>query len=203
VSEYVAKEVADATGTGSEFICACDVTAAMWSNVRLVKMSFRHMKNDRLRVGSSFWYKNQCGENSSVNIAKTVFDWVVRAQLGPEGFFFSHYQNRSDVVRQLTIYMVKTTIRRCAVHYNLDPMRFGTHSPRVGGATTLRAGDASQSTVMHAARWRSARAALTYQDASSMEFERIQFILQDASLVIHHERPSDPTGPTRNRQHPW
>jgi hypothetical protein len=202
VSEYVAKaqdiedecchamlvadvwfEVANATGTGSEFICACDVTAAMWSNVRLVKMSLRHMKNDRLRVGSSFWYKNQCGENSSVNIVKTVFDWAVRAQLGPEDFFFSHYQNRkSDEVRQLTVYMVETTIRRCAVHYGLDPMRFGTHSPRVGGATTLRAGDASQSTVMHAARWRSARAALTYQDASSMEFERIQFILQDASL---------------------
>jgi hypothetical protein len=139
------------------------------------------MKNDRLRVGSSFWY-NHRGEHSTVNIVKTVFDWAVRARLGPEDFF-SHYQNwKSDEVRPLTAYMVETTIRKCAAHYGLDPLRFGTHSPRVGGATTLRAGDANQSTVMHAARWRSARAALTYQDASSREFERIQFILQDASL---------------------
>lgn len=67
------------------------------------------------------------------------------------------------------MYMVETTIRNCASDYGLDPKRFGTHySPRVGGATTLRAGDASQSTVKHAARW---AAALTYQD--SEEFDRI------------------------------
>jgi hypothetical protein len=176
-------EVANERGSGSEFCCACDVTADMWDRVLLVKMSLRHMKNDRLRVGSSFWYKNHRGEHSTVNIVKTVFDWAVRARLGPEDFLFSHYQNwKSDEVRPLTVYMVETTIRKCAAHYGLDPLRFGTHSPRVGGATTLRAGDANQSTVMHAARWRTARAALTYQDASSREFERIQFILQDASL---------------------
>jgi hypothetical protein len=181
-------EVARAAGPGSDFICACDVTADMWDSVMLVKMSLRHMKNDRLRVGSSFWYKNHRGEHSSVNIVKTVFDWAVRAQLGPEDFFFSHYQNaKSDEVRPLTVYMVETTIRRCAAHYGLDPLRFGTHSPRVGGATTLRAGDANQSTVKHAARWRSDRAALTYQDASSLEFDRIQFILQDASLYTTND----------------
>jgi hypothetical protein len=181
-------EVTNAAGTGSDFYCACDVAADMWDRVLLVKMSLRHMKNDRLRLGSSFWYKNYRDELSTVNIVKVVFDWAVRAQLGPEDFLFSHYQNwQSDEVRPLTVYMVETTIRKCAAHYGLDPMRFGTHSPRVGGATTLRAGDASQSTVMHAARWRSGRAALTYQDASTLEFDRIQFILQDASLYTTND----------------
>jgi hypothetical protein len=181
-------EVSRATGSGSDFICSCDVTADMWDRVLLVKMSLRHMKNDRLRVGSSFWYKNHRGRHSTVNIVKTVFDWAVRAQLGPDDFFFSHYQKKGTAdVRCLTVYMVETTIRKCAVHYDLDPMLFGTHSPRIGGATTLRAGDASQSTVKHAARWRSDAAALTYQDASSEEFERIQAILQDASLYTTND----------------
>jgi hypothetical protein len=184
-------EVACAAGPGSDFICACDVTADMWDRVLLVKMVLRHMKNDRLRVGSSFWYKNHRGVHSSVNIVQVVFDWAVRAALGPDDFFFSHYQKDNQVevpeVRNLTVHMVETAIKRCAVDYDLDPKRFGSHSPRVGGATTLRAGDASQSTVMHAARWRSESAALTYQDASSEEFDRIQRILQDASLYTTND----------------
>jgi hypothetical protein len=155
----------------------------MWPRVLLVKLSLRHMKNDKLRVGSSFWYKNHRGRHHTVNIVQIVFDWAVRARLGPDDFFFSHYQKPGQVeVRNLTVYMVETTIRKCAVFYELDPMLFGTHSPRIGGATTLRAGDASQSTVKHAARWRSDAAALTYQEASSEEFDRIQDILQNVSL---------------------
>ncbi len=80
-------EVANAAGTGPDFYCTCDVTADMWERVLLVKMSLRHIKNDRLRVGSSFWYKNYREEHITVNIVQIVFDWAVRAQLGPEDFF--------------------------------------------------------------------------------------------------------------------
>jgi hypothetical protein len=181
-------EVARTTGPGSDFVCASDVTAGMWDNVLLVKMTLRHMKNDKLRVGSSFWYKNNRGRHSTFNIVQVMFDWAVRAQLGPDDFFFSHYQKpRSSENRLLTVYMVEKAIKTCAAAYGLDPTRFGTHSPRVGGATTLRAGDASQSTVKHAARWRSDEAALTYQDASTEEFERIQFILQNVSLYTTND----------------
>jgi hypothetical protein len=65
----------------------------MWDDrVLLVKMVLRHMKNGRLRVGSSFWYKNHRGAHSSVNIVQVVFDCGPCARRwGPTTYYYHHY----------------------------------------------------------------------------------------------------------------
>jgi hypothetical protein len=48
----------------------------------------------------------------------------------------------------------------CARQFGQDSKRFGPYSPRIGGATKLRAGDAASGTVKDVGRWRSARSIL-------------------------------------------
>jgi hypothetical protein len=186
VTEDVWFEVARLSGIGSEMVCACDVNADMWSRVVLVKFTLRDAKNDQYRVGSTFWYRNRPGlANCSVNIVQSIFEWAIYARLRPADFFFSHNRYAANV--RLNKGMVERPIWDCARLFGLDSKRYGTHSPRVGGATTLRAGDAPPGTVQDAGRWRSARSCLTYQDSSLQEFDRMLTILQDASVYTTHD----------------
>jgi hypothetical protein len=186
VTEDVWFEVGRASGIGSELICACDVRPEMWPRVTLVKFTLRDAKNDKYRVGSTFWYRNRTGlANCSVNIVQTIFDWAIFARLRPADFFFSHNLYSANV--RLNKGMVERPIWDCARQFGLDPKRYGTHSPRIGGATTLRAGDAAPGTVQDAGRWRTARSSLTYQDSSLREFDRMLTILQDASIYTTHD----------------
>ena len=162
---------------------ASQVTAQMWPRVLQVRFTLRHMKNDKFRMGNTFWYINQV--DAAVNIAQVAFDWAVRAKRGHHGtrdFFFS-YTTLSNRTSLLSRHMVSKTIKDCARRFGLDHRDYGTHSPRIGGACTLRAGGASQSYLAEMGRWAEGSSAiLTYQETSQKEMAAMQRILQDATL---------------------
>jgi hypothetical protein len=162
---------------------ATQVTAAMWPRVTLVKFTLRHMKNDQMRIGSTFWFRNLPPREDCINIVRVAFDWAVRARLQAGDYFMSY----RDVTTQgkakwLKYDTVNKAVKACAVRFNFRPEDFGTHSPRVGGACTLRAGDAPQTMVNHLGRWRTETSSWGYQEASMNEFDRMQRIIQDPTL---------------------
>ena len=175
-------EVQDDDGMPT-MVSANRVTQDMWPRITQVRFTLRHMKNDRFRMGNTFWYGNTPG--TTLNIVKVVFDWAVKAKSGitdKKDFFFS-YQTKSNRTKKLTQGMVSRTIKRCAMRFNLDPRDYGTHSPRIGGACTLRAGGASQTWLAEIGRWaEGSKAILTYQETSEREMAMMQQILQDESL---------------------
>ncbi len=162
---------------------ATQVTAAMWPRVTLVKFTLRHMKNDQMRIGSTFWFRNLPTENLRVNIVRVAFDWAVRANLQAGDYFMSYRDQTTQGRSKWLLYdTVSKTIKACAIRFHFLPEDFGTHSPRIGGACTLRAGDAPQTMVNHLGRWRLETSSWGYQEASMNEFDRMQRIIQDPTL---------------------
>jgi hypothetical protein len=157
------------------------VIAEMWDNVSLVKFVLRSAKNDKLRVGSTFWFKNEPSENG-VNVVEIIFTWVCRANLAPTDFLFSCRANPAAPSVWLTYDRVAKAIKSCACAFGLNPAHYGTYSARVGGACTLRAGGASDSLIQMMGRWKSMSSCLIYQETSRREYSEAQRILSDPTV---------------------
>jgi hypothetical protein len=157
------------------------VTPDMWSQVSLVKFILRSAKNDKLRVGSTFWLRNEPSE-CGLNVVQAVFEWVTRANLAPTDYLMSYRPTRSSPSVWLMYARVASAIKEVARRFKLDPRNYGTYSARVGGACTLRAGGASDSTIQMMGRWKSMDSCLTYQESSVREYDMVQRILRDPSV---------------------
>jgi hypothetical protein len=161
------------------------VTAEMWPRVKLVKFTLRSMKNDQLRIGSTFWFRNLPDEEG-INIVREVFEWAVLAKSHRDDFFMSYRRSKgrhmASTVTCLKYTTVSTTIKDCAQRCHLDRRDFGTHSPRIGGACTLRAGDAPETMVQLLGKWRGDTSSWVYQESSMKEFDRMQRIIRNPNL---------------------
>jgi hypothetical protein len=164
-------------------IDATRVTAAMWPRVALVKFTLRSMKNDQLRIGSTFWFRN-LSQEAGTNIVKVAFEWALMAKLQPGDFFMSHRCGRpGQGPTMLTYHAVNTGIKDCALRHGFKNVsHFGTHSPRIGGACTLRAGDAPDTMLKLLGKWRGDTSSWVYQESSTKEFDRMQRLIRNASL---------------------
>ncbi len=140
------------------------VTADMWRHVTLVKFILRSAKNDKLRVGSTFWLRYEPSE-SGLNVVHAVFEWSLRTNFAPTDYLMSCRATRESDSVWLTFARVSRLIKGCAAHFGLNPKQYGTYSARVGGACTLRAGGASDSTIQMMGRWKSMDSCLTYQES--------------------------------------
>lgn len=191
-------------GSGTVWQDATEVHPDQWPLVRVVRFHLRSMKNDELRTGSVFWFKN-LQQEGGVNIVRVTFDWAVKARLQRSSFFMSYQVGDSGKYKWLSYGRVSTAIKSCAVSFGFRPSEFGTHSPRVGGACTLRAGDTSDSMIKLLGRWKSLMASLGYQGASFKEFDRLQSILAksdvftagDVKLIHRKLQAAGPDGAER------
>jgi hypothetical protein len=169
-------------GGGSRMIDATQVSADMWPRVALVKFTLRSMKNDQLRIGSTFWFHNHPNEEGT-NIVKVAFDWAIMAKLQSGDFFLSHRRGLSwQGSVWLTYSDVNTTIKECARNHGFKTANFGTHSPRIGGACTLRAGDAPDTMLKLLGKWRGDTSSWVYQETSTKEFDRMQRLIRNPRL---------------------
>ncbi len=86
-------------------------------------------------------------------------------------------------------------IKATAVRAGFCANNYGTHSARVGGACTLRAGGASDSMIELLGRWKNIRTALSYTESGMREFDLMQNVLRDPTIFTNndvrllHERP--------------
>jgi hypothetical protein len=162
------------------------IVPAMWSEVTLVKFVLRSAKNDSLRVGSTFWFKNE-PDAAGVNVVEIIFTWVCRAHLSPTDFLFSCRANATAPSVWLTYTRVAQMVKDCALAFHLNPKNYGTYSVRVGGACTLRAGGASDSLIQMMGRWKSLSSCLIYQETSRREYSEAQRILSDPSVFTSED----------------
>ncbi len=151
---------------------ASEVSPQMWPFVKLVRFTLRSAKNDKMRMGSVFWYKN-IPDNTTlgINIVKVAFDWALKARLGPEDFFLSRRSGNSGSMIALKYRQVSEAVKKCAARFGFSADNYGTHSLRVGGACTLRAGGASDSMLKLLGRWQCLKSALGYTESGMREFD--------------------------------
>ncbi len=183
-------EVQNSDG-GTDMIDATKITLEAWPRVVLVKFTLRSMKNDKLRIGSTFWFRNM-PEEAGINIVKVAIYWAILAQLTTEDYFMSYRRGGSrtrhgtlikgGVLTLLNYEAVNKTIKKCAVIHGLNAKDYGTHSPRIGGACTLRAGNAPETMLQLLGKWRGDTSSWVYQEASLREFDRMQNIIRNPAL---------------------
>jgi len=162
---------------------ASEVTVGMWPWVTLIKFTLRSAKNDRLRMGSVFFFRNLASYSpGEFNIVRVCFDWACTAGLAPSSFFFSYRMRHSNAMCLLTYDQMAAAIKRCVVRHGFRPEDYSTHSLRIGGACTLRAGGASDSMIELLGRWKDVRTALGYTESGMREFDLFQRVLSDESL---------------------
>jgi hypothetical protein len=169
------------------------VTSDMWPRVSLIKFILRSAKNDKFRMGTSFWFRNEA-KAAGQNIVRIIFLWVLRANLAPTDFLMSCRANASAPSVWLSYDQVSRAIKACASAMGLNPANYGTYSARVGGASTLRAGGISDTTIQMMGRWKSMSSCLTYQEASRREYDEAQKVLRNpdvftsADVRLIHEK---------------
>ncbi len=159
---------------------ASKATRDMWSRVQLVKFILRHSKNDKKRIGSVFWFRNQVG-HSGINIVRSVFNWVIVSRPTSHSYLMS-YRTLAGHDVWLRYGQVSAVVKHCAKCFGFNPKHFGTHSLRVGGACTLRAGAAPVDGIKALGRWGSLECCLGYQETSLRELDTMQSILRDPTV---------------------
>ncbi len=156
------------------------VTKDMWPFVTLVRFELRHSKNDKMRVGSVFWFRN-LPEAAGINIVRAVFDWICLSKPTAESYLMS-FRSQNGHVCCLKYHDIAQAVKLAAQCQGFNPKNFSTHSLRVGGACLLRAGSAPDSMIQLLGRWKSLTTCLGYQESSMREFDTMQLIMRDRSL---------------------
>jgi hypothetical protein len=200
-AEDVTFEV-DTLKAGRVWYESWQVTPQMWSQVKLVRFNLRSAKNDSDRTGSVFWSRNQ-HDTGGINIVKVAFDWAIRARLSRGCIFMSAQYGNTGKYTLLRYDDVSNAVKACAVRFGFTADEFGTHSPRIGGACSLRAGEMSNESIKNMGRWKTMSASLGYHGASFQEFDNAQSILKTSTQFnvhdIHliHRKLSSRTKPDR------
>jgi hypothetical protein len=174
-------ECVDGSGVAT-WIPSWQVTEAMRPYVRTIRFYLRSAKNDKLRMGNLFFFTNQSNYSGGLSFVMRCFDWSIYAGHGAESFWMSQRIGSSNNFRVLTYVQMVTAIKDCAYRHGLDPARYSTHSCRVGGACTLRAGGASDSMIELLGRWKDVRTALGYTECSYREFDKMQEVLCNPTI---------------------
>ena len=85
---------------------------------------------------------------------------------------------------------MNATAKVVGVRHGFKDWQVGTHSIRIGSATSLIAAGASWEEVMRNGRWHNLKTAMKYAVASSIEHERRLRMLQSSTLQLRDVRHS-------------
>jgi hypothetical protein len=169
------------------FFNASQVTADMWPFVTLLKITLRSAKNDKMRTGNVFWFRNVATEESEINIVWVAFSWALKAKVGPLDFFLSRRVGNTNMMVALRYSDMNEAVKQCAVRFGFIRDNFGTHSLRVGGACLLRAGGGSDSMVKLLGRWRNLQTALGYSESGMREFDECYKIMRNSTFFTERD----------------
>jgi hypothetical protein len=103
-----------------------------------------------------------------------MYDWAIRSAVQEGGILMSYWDAEAGNVRHLTHDNLNNTIKMVAGRMGFDPSKYAAHSPRIGGASTLRACNTPDPLIQMMGHWDSAATPATYEDDNVREFIRCQ-----------------------------
>ncbi len=160
------------------FICFCDIHRYEFTKISTVKVTLRSAKNDQMRIGHSLWFPaHMSAPSGHINIARVLYEWSCASSPVPGAKLLSFRAKAELSTTYLSYNSLRNCIKACAKRFDFDPILFSVHSLRIGGASTLRAGGASDSMIQLLGRWSNYRSALGYMSGTLSEFVNMQQIL--------------------------
>lgn len=169
---------------------AANLRDITWPQVQLVKLTMRHAKNIQFRTGKSMWFSSDPTPGvERKQITEYLFQWAQRAQLQNDSLLMSHRitTGGKGVYRKLQYRHFITVIKEAAAHFQFDTTHFAGYSPRIGGASLLRAAGASDGFIKLMGRWKTLPACLTYQETSTKACDLMLGLLSVPGLYTERD----------------
>ncbi len=151
----------------------CDIAKHPLSDISSVKITLQSAKNDQFRIGHDIWFGRVA---VGVDIITVLYVWAQQTSHTPTSKLMSFVSGQGTVTF-LKYDNLRNAIKDCARRLQFDPIWFSVHSLRVGGASALRAGGATDSMIQLLGRWRSLFSLYGYMSGTLQEFVKMQQIL--------------------------
>lgn len=161
-----------------------------WSQVQLVKLTMRHAKNIKFRTGKSVWFSaDPTPDVDRRQLTEHLFRWAKRAHLQPDSLLMSFRVSNlgNGTYRKLQYRHFIAVIKEAAAHFQFDTTHFSGYSPRIGGASLLRAAGASDGFIKLMGRWKTLPACLTYQETSTKACDFMLGLLSAPGLYTERD----------------
>ena len=145
-------------GVSEFFVSSGDAHLFPLSHLVGVTIFVRSAKNDQDGQGHRYHFETMSiADNVSFCFASDLFSWAQRARLHPGDPFLAF---RGDPSLHAKHFWLKyrhfvDCIKRAAFECGFDPLRFSSHSLRIGGATILAAAGLPNHYIQTMGRWKS------------------------------------------------
>jgi hypothetical protein len=171
-------------------------------SVIAVKITLHSAKNDKHQVGHVLFYERLGKDEVMLDFVGFLFEWACKAR-SRSGDLFISQRYAEQPPKYVTYGAMRDTIRNTAGRFGFDPSQFGTHSARIGGASTLRNGGAPDSMIQGIGRWNCAQTPNYYSKHSREEYRRMQLVLankdafnvDDVRLLVQSQAKGRKGGP--------
>jgi hypothetical protein len=151
-----------------------------------VHINVRYSKTDSFGDGHSYFFKAGVKQIGSFDIVQVLFDHASLTSGSVNSTSFLQITGRFEYT--LSYAKFAEAIKKLAVHFQLPPERFATHSFRIGGACALLASGESEALIRLMGHWKSL-AFLDYLRITDNAFEiAITAITNPNSMTVDHIR---------------
>jgi hypothetical protein len=148
-----------------------------FKEIYAVRIILRSAKNDQMRRGKKTFFTAEDFGPGTINIVRVLYDWAKRSKTQHGGILLSHWDESSGNVSCLSYNNLTNTVKKVAHELGFDKSKFAAHSPRIGGASTLRACKAPDPLIQMMGHWDSASTPRVYEDDNIREFIECQRLL--------------------------
>jgi hypothetical protein len=148
-----------------------------FDHISAMRVILRSAKNDQARRGKKTFFTAQDFGAGTINIVRVLFDWAIRSRTQHGGILLSYWNEQSGSQSHLTYNNLTNTVKKIAGLMGFEKSKFAAHSPRIGGASTLRACKAPDPLIQMMGHWDSAETPRVYEEDNVREFVECQRLL--------------------------
>eukprot|EP01034_Spumella_vulgaris_P035560 gene35560-43847_t len=164
-------------GSARKIVNYSDIGSVEFTSINSMRLTLRSAKNDQSRRGKKTFFSAQDFGPNTINMVRVMYNWAVRSQVQHGGILMSHWDPSKGVLSHLTYDNLSNTIKSVAQRMGFNKSRYAAHSPRIGGASTLRACKVPDPTIQMMGKWDSPDTPKTYEEDNVREFIECQKIL--------------------------
>jgi hypothetical protein len=148
-----------------------------FEQIKAARVILRSAKNDQVRRGKKTYFSAEDFGEGTINIVRVLFDWALRSKTQHGGILMSYWNEDLGVTSCLSYDNLSNTVKKVVHDLGFDKSKFAAHSPRIGGASTLRACKAPDPLIQLMGHWDSAETPHVYEEDNVREFVECQRLL--------------------------
>jgi hypothetical protein len=154
-----------------------DVHGIEFTTINSMRLTLRSAKNDQSRRGKKTFFSAQDFGPNTINMVRVMYNWSRLSKIQHGGILLAYWNDQKGEISNLSYNNLNNTIKSVAKRMGFNQSKYAAHSPRIGGASTLRACKVPDPTIQMMGKWDSPDTPKTYEEDNVREFIDCQRIL--------------------------